>query len=75
MSKMRHFLLGKIAGWHIFHSGKRIISLNFQDKEEVESVGLKLVESGCMEEASLHSIPSRGHNYRGVVARDGRRGR
>ena len=26
-----------------------------------------MLGSGSMEEASLHSIPSHGHNYRGVV--------
>lgn len=41
--------------------------MNFQGKEGVENAVLKPVGSGSREVASRHSIPSHGHNYRGVV--------
>lgn len=41
--------------------------MNFQDKEGVENAVLRPVGPGSMEEASLHGIPSHGHNCRGAV--------
>lgn len=59
--------------WHIYHPRRKIISLNVQDKEGVENAVLRPVGLRSMEEASLHSIPSRGRNHRGVVAQGRRR--
>lgn len=67
VSTLRHFVLGKIANCHVFCSGRRNISLDFQDTEGVESAGPKLVGLQSMEVAGLCDIPSRGHKYRGVV--------
>lgn len=58
---------------HIFHSRRKVISLNVQGKEGVENAVLRPVGLGSMEEASLHSIPSRGRNHREVVAQGRRR--
>lgn len=72
VSTLRHFVLGKIANCHVFCSGRRNISLDFQDTEGVESAGPKLVGLQSMEVAGLCDIPSRGHKYRGVVPWDRR---
>lgn len=56
-----------MCGWHIFSSGRQIISLSVQDKEGAENAVLKTVGLESREEAVLHSIPSRGCNYREVV--------
>lgn len=61
-----------MCGWHIFSSGRKIISLSVQDKEGVENAVLKAVGLGSREEAVLHSIPSHGCNYREVVPQDRR---
>lgn len=71
----RHFIPGKTLDWHIVCSGRRIVSLNFQDKEEVENAVLKPVELESREEAILHSVASRGHSHKGVVPQDRRRWR
>lgn len=72
VSKLRDFVLGKIANCHIFCSGRRNISLNFQDMEGVESAGLRLVGLESMAAAGLCNIPSRDHKYRGVAPWDRR---
>lgn len=72
VSKLRHFVLGKIANCHIFCSGRRNISLDFQDTEGVESAVLKLVGLESMVVAGLCNIPSHGRKYRGAVPWDRR---
>lgn len=63
----RHFIPGKTLDWHIVCSGRRIVSLNFQDKEEVGNAVLKPVELESREEAIPHNVASRSRSRKGVV--------